>query len=68
MATQTDYSSYFKIHNRLDIDLQLKDDTLSHGHWEKKPNDGHVPAFTVSDEFQIQDPIGEHSFAFLMYR
>ena len=52
-----DLSCYFRIHNRLDVDLQLDDTSQIHyGHWEKKPNDGLVPAFSVSEEFQIKDP------------
>ncbi|KAL5536244.1 hypothetical protein ACEPAF_65 [Sanghuangporus sanghuang] len=50
-----DYSTYFRIHNRLDIDLQLQDDKIPFGYWEKKPNGGLVPAFSVSDEFQVKD-------------
>lgn len=53
-----DYSSNFRIHNLLDVDLKMANDIISYGYWLKKPNDGIVPAHSVSGEFQLKDRIG----------
>lgn len=58
MEALGDYSTSFRIHNHLDVGLNLNLEEIIDGFWTSKPNGGNIAAQSSTDRWVLKDKIG----------